>query len=93
MTKTRRDFRAACNALEAKLCAKYPEMAKRRNNGLMTVEYNGPHFYIHHDNGFTSCGFEQVQAALSAPDLVLTVGTGVRAIQTTLTHRDEEHTG
>ncbi len=46
MTKTRRDFRATRNALEAKLCAKYPELARQREQGLMVVEHNGPRFIM-----------------------------------------------
>lgn len=78
MTKTRRDFRATRNALEAKLCAKYPELARQREQGLMVVEHNGPRFYFHTDSGVTSCDFEQAQKALAADDLVLMVLGGVR---------------
>jgi hypothetical protein len=79
MSKSRRDFRAIRQALEAKLCEKYPEMATRREKGLLTVEYEGQRFYIHHNSGVTSCDFEQARAALAAADLVITVGNGVRA--------------
>lgn len=73
-----KNYDKAAADLEARLCAQYPALAKRKVDGLIVVARERGTFYVHHDNGVGRNTYAEVLEAIAADKIVLTVANGVR---------------